>query len=310
MTRFLTFNFLFFAFLSSAQQISNGNMESWDNIGLITEEPSNWNGFKSGTGGLVSFGSQQVEQSTDIRPNATGAYCARIWSKSTLGIVANGALTLGQINMGSTTASSPLNYNYSKTSDTLFSEPLTIVPDSIVFWAKYTAGSTQQARMHAIIHDNYDAHDPIDAASQPHIVARAELNYAPTAGSWSRFSAPFQYEVQVGLMPVPQFILLTFATNKNPGGGAANDEVLLDDIELIYNASSIDAITTTPYQIYYSTLQGIMVKGIDMDANISIVNLAGQTVNNGTVEQLSGKSLKSGQYIITVNGMRQKLFIP
>lgn len=309
MTRIITFNFLFFAFLSSAQQISNGNMEAWDNLGLVTEEPSNWNGFKSGTGGLVSFGSQQVEQSTSIRPNATGSYCARIWSKSTLGIVANGTLTLGQINMGSTTASSPLNYNYSKTSDTLFSEPLTIVPDSIVFWAKYTAGSTQQARMHAIIHDNYDAHDPIDAASQPHVVARAELNYAPTAGNWARFSAPFVYEVQVGLMPVPQFILLTFATNKNPGGGAANDEVLLDDIELIYNASSIDAITSS-CQIYYSTVQGLMVKGMEMDANLAIYNLAGQRVHQGTVEQLTGKTLKSGQYIIPVNGTRQKLFIP
>ena len=116
MKQIITLLFLFIAYSFSAQQIANGNMESWDNLGLMTEEPTNWNGFKSGTGGLVSFGSQQLEQSTAIRSNATGTYCARIWSKSTLGIVANGTMTLGQINMGSTTASSPLNYNYSKTS--------------------------------------------------------------------------------------------------------------------------------------------------------------------------------------------------
>jgi hypothetical protein len=292
-----------------AQQIINGNMESWDNLGLSTEEPSNWNGFKSGTGGLVSFGSQQVEQSTAIRPNATGNYCARIWSKSTLGIVANGALTLGQINMGSTTASSPLNYNYSKTSDTFFSEPISAVPDSIVFWAKYTAGNGQQARMHAIIHDSSNVHDPIDAASQPFVVARAELNYSPTVGNWARFSAPFAYEVQTGLMPIAKYILLTFATNKNPGGGAANDEVLLDDIELIYNASSLNELNAA-VQVYYSTAQGLMFKELSLDTELAIYSISGQLVKKGSFAQLSGKFLPAGQYLLNFQGKSQKLFIP
>ena len=305
----ITLSILFVSYFSFSQQIANSNMESWDNLGQTTEEPSNWNGFKSGTGGLVSFGSQQVIQSTSIRANATGMYCARIWSKSTLGIVANGTLTLGQINMGSTTASSPLNFNYSKTADTLFSEPISAVPDSVVFWAKYTAGTGQQARMHAIIHDSTDVHDPIDAASQPHVVATAALNYSPTGGSWMRFSAPFNAVVQVGLMPIPQFILLTFATNKNPGGGAANDEVLLDDIELIYNASSIGELTST-VQLYYSSVYGLMFKDLSMDTDLSIYSISGQLVKKGNLAQLSGKTLPSGQYILNFKGKSQKLFIP
>jgi hypothetical protein len=309
MKQILTLKFLFIVCFFHAQQINNGNMESWDNLGLSTEEPSNWNGFKSGTGGLVSFGSQQVEQSTAIRPNATGSFCARIWSKSTLGIVANGALTLGQINMGSTTASSSLNYNYSKTSDTLFSEPISAVPDSMVFWAKYSAGSGQQARMHAIIHDSANVHDPIDAASQPFVVARAELNYSPTAGNWARFSAPFAYEVQTGLMPIAKYILLTFATNKNPGGGAANDEVLLDDIELIYNASSVNELNAA-VQVYYSTAQGLMFKELSMDTELSIYSISGQLVRKGSFAQLSGKFLQTGQYLLNFQGKSQKLFIP
>jgi hypothetical protein len=309
MKHIITLNFLFIVCFFHAQQITNGNMESWDNLGLSTEEPSNWNGFKSGTGGLVSFGSQQVEQSTAIRPNATGNYCARIWSKSTLGIVANGALTLGQINMGSTTASSPLNYNYSKTSDTFFSEPISAVPDSIVFWAKYTAGNGQQARMHAIIHDSSNVHDPIDAASQPFVVARAELNYSPTVGNWARFSAPFAYEVQTGLMPIAKYILLTFATNKNPGGGAANDEVLLDDIELIYNASSLNELNAA-VQVYYSTAQGLMFKELSLDTELAIYSISGQLVKKGSFAQLSGKFLPAGQYLLNFQGKSQKLFIP
>lgn len=299
----------FFTFFSQAQQIANSNMESWDNLGMATEEPTNWNGFKSGTGGLVSFGSQQVEQSTAIRANATGMYCARIWSKSTLGIVANGTLTLGQINMGSTTASSPLNFNFSKTADPLFSEPISVVPDSVVFWAKYTAGSGQQARMHAIIHDSSDVHDPIDAGSQPFVVARAELNYSPTNGNWTRFSTPFTYEVQTGQMPTAKYILLTFATNKNPGGGAANDEVLLDDIELIYNASSIGELHST-VQLYYSSTNGLLSKDLSMDTEISIYSISGQLVKKGNLAQLSGKTLPAGQYLLNFGEKTQKLFIP
>ena len=47
-----TFTFCFIAFslssLLAQQQIGNSNMEAWDNIGAATEEPTNWNGFKSG----------------------------------------------------------------------------------------------------------------------------------------------------------------------------------------------------------------------------------------------------------------------
>ena len=308
MKKIITLNLLLISCFSFAQQISNSNMESWDNLGLATEEPTNWNGFKSGTGGLASFGSQQVQQSTLIRSNATGLYCARVWSKSTLGIVANGTLTLGQINMGSTTASSPLNYNFSKTADPLFSESISAVPDSVVFWAKYTAGAGQQARMHAIIHDSADVHDPIDAGSQPYVVARAELNYSPTGGNWQRFSAPFVPEAST-FLPVPKFILLTFATNKNPGGGAANDEVLLDDIELIYNASSIDELSSH-VQIYYSTVQGILSKDLSLDTDMEIYSISGQLVKKGKLEQLKGKTLSSGQYIFRFHDQSQKLFVP
>jgi hypothetical protein len=167
----------------------------------------------------------------------------------------------------------------------------------------------RQARMHAIIHDSAQVHDPIDAASQPFVVARAELNYAPTAGNWVRFSAPFAYEVQTGLMPIAKYILLTFATNKNPGGGAANDEVLLDDIELIYNASSINEVQSS-VQLYYSSAYGLMSKDLSSDIELSIYSISGQLVKKGSIAQLSGKSLPSGQYLLNFQGKSQKLFIP
>jgi PKD repeat protein len=225
---------LFISFLSVAQQqIGNGNMEAWDNVGAATEEPTNWNGFKSGTGSFASFGSQQVQRSTAIRAGATGSYCARVWAKSTLGIVANGTLTLGQINMGSSTPSSSSNYNFTKQSDANFHEAITNRPDSIVFWVKYTqaGGGTQNARMHAILHDNYDLRDPIDAGSTSHVVADATINFPATGGAWVRKSVPFIYS---GPATTNTYLLATFTTNQTPGGGAANDEILIDDVELVY----------------------------------------------------------------------------
>lgn len=222
-----------------AQQIGNAGFENWDNLGSNQEEPTNWSSFKTATGSFATFASKQVERSSNVRPGATGSYCARIWSKSTLGIVANGVVTTGRMNMGSSNLSSPDNYNYTVLNDAAFSEALTLAPDSIVFWARYTAAATQKAGMHAVIHDQFAVQDPINAASEPFVVADADFQFSPTNNTWTRFSVPFNYTVNTGL--APKFILLTFTTNHIPGGGSANDEVLIDDVELIYNLVGMGA---------------------------------------------------------------------
>ena len=236
MTRkLLSFSLLFFALNGLSQtQIGNSGMETWTNLGATTEEPTNWNSFLSGQGGLVGFASQQVQRSAIVRAGATGTYSARVWAKSVLGIVANGNMTIGRINMGSSTpTNAAANYNISLQADANFSEAITDRPDSIVFWVRYTqaGGGVQNARMHAVLHDAYDLRDPIDANSTPHVVATAALNYPATAGAWVRKSVPFVYS---GAASTVSYILLTFTTNQTPGGGAANDEVLIDDVELIY----------------------------------------------------------------------------
>ncbi len=234
----------------SQQQIGNGDMETWTNVGAATEEPANWNSFKTASGGLSSFAAQQIWRSTNIRAGATGSYCAQIKCVSILSVPANGNVTLGKVNMGSSTASSSSNYNKSFTTDVNFSEPLTDTPDSIVFWVKYTPiNNTHQARMTTVLHDTYDYIDGfnIDAASSSHKVGEASLNFGTTNGVWSRKSVPFIY---TGPATVNTFILSTFATNMTPGVGNVNDEVLIDDVELIYNpvnqpvVANDDAVTT------------------------------------------------------------------
>jgi hypothetical protein len=299
---------LFVLSFVQAQQIGNSGFENWDNLGSNQEEPSNWSSFKTATGSFSAFGSQQVERSSSVRSGASGSYSARIWSKSTLGIMANGVLTTGRMNMGSSNLSSPDNYNYTLLGDASFSEAINASPDSIVFWARYSAGSGEKAGMHAVIHDQFSVQDPVNSASQPYVVADADLQFSPTNNTWKRFSVPFVYTVNTGL--APKYILLTFTTNHIPGGGAANDEVLIDDVELIYNSVSSLQQATQHFQIYTDTDNCLVLEGFDPDASLKIYRLNGQLVEDNTVENLQGLSLPSGFYIVRHPEAGTKLYVP
>jgi len=299
---------VFTCFSMFAQQIGNSNMESWENVGQTTEEPTNWNSFMTASGSLALLGSKQVQQSTSIRSGSAGSYCARIWSVSTFGIVANGNLTLGQINMGSSTPASTSNYNFSKTSDPNHSEAITVAADSLVFWVKFTpASGSPNARVHAVLHDNYELRDPVDANSTSHVISRAELNYPSTGGQWVRKSVPF---VNQGPATSPQFLLITFTTNQTPGGGSANDEVLIDDIELIYNSTSQieEKLPKATFNASYNELSGLYINS--EKEIIHILNSSGSVVKIGTSHQLNGTVLNSGLYFLKSSSETIKILVP
>ena len=261
-------------------QIGNGDMESWGAI-AGGEEPSNWNSFLTAGGLLSSAAGDQCESSTDVRPGSSGTKSARIFSNSVLTVIANGNLTLGKINMGSPTPASSSNYNYSQTSDANFSEAFTDQPDSLVFWAKFVpanAAGSDSARVSAILHDAFDLRDPIDANSASHVVATAIRNFK-TANGWMRLSVPFTYS---GPAANPQFILITFTTNKLQGGGSDNDQLWIDDVELVYNGTSASVAEET-FSLPIKTQNG----------EISIVNTA-NVAGQYTVYSLDGKLLFQG----------------
>lgn len=292
-----------------AQQIGNAGFENWDNLGSNQEEPTNWSSFKTATGSFAAFASKQVERSTNVRPGATGSYCARIWSKSTLGITANGVLTTGRMNMGSSNLSSPDNFNYSVLNDAAFSESLTQAPDSIVFWARYTAAPSEKAGIHAIIHDQFAVQDPLNAASDPFVVADADFQFSPTNNTWTRFSVPFNYTVNTGL--APKFILLTFTTNHIPGGGNANDEVLIDDVELIYNLVGLEGQKENQgLLISIDEHNLVLIEGSFPQEEVEIYQLSGQLLLQTTVSQINGTALSSGFYIIRCAGTVAKIYVP
>lgn len=229
-------------FVMNAQtQVDNSDFEAWENLGQATEEPTNWNGFKSANCTLGSIicsiaQNQQVKQSTQTRPGSSGTYSASIFSISVLGTKANGTLTCGRINMGSTNATDASNHNFTTLGDATFSETFTAKPDSIVFWANFkpvSGSNNDKARVSAIVHTNMAFKDPNDAGTADNL-GQADSNFVQTNG-WKRMSVPFQW---TGNASSAAYILVTYSTNVIPGSGSADDTLWIDDMSLIYNTPS------------------------------------------------------------------------
>lgn len=286
----------------SQTQIGNSDFETWETV-ASGEEPTNWNSFLTAGGSLSGFASDQCESSTDVRPGSTGTKSLHIFSNSVLGVIANGNCTVGKINMGSATPTNANNYNSSIITDANFSEAMTDAPDSVVFWAKFTPASgntTDSARIATIIHDNYAFRDPSDATSLTHIYATAIKNFPKTDGNWVRISVPFTYS---GPATSEAFILLTFTTNKTPGGGSDNDDLLIDDLELIYNPGSGAGLTendANTVQVINQNHDVSFVSATNETAEVSIYNLAGQLVASGNSSETFHLD-NSGLYIVKMN---------
>lgn len=301
MKRILLFTVLTFAgAYSFAQgQIGNGDMESWAN----NDEPDNWNSFLSASGTWSGAAGNQCEQSTDVRPGSTGTKSCRIWANSIFGVVANGNVTLGRIEMGSTNPTSSNNYNYTITGDADFSEPLVDMPDSIVYWVKFTPnGGNGNARMKATLHTDYNYRDPEDAASAVEVVATAVDNYPSTQGNWERHAIAFNY---AGPATTNAYILVTFTTNETGGQGDDDDEVLIDDVELIYNSStnSIEDQDNDGIVVSMDNTNNLInfTSTSDLNGTYTVFNTLGQKIQTGNVASKVNFEAVSGVYFVHLN---------
>lgn len=291
-TSLILLTFLITFGIQAQTQIDNGGFEVWETI-PGGSEPENWNSFLTGGGTLSNMAQNQIASSTDVRPGSSGTKSAYIWSNKIAGIIANGNMTIGKINMGAVQPSHADNYNRTIRSNPDFNQPLTDSPTGIKFWVKFTpksdtdgSGNPYNARMKATIHDDYDYRDPEDATSQDHVVATAVLNYPSTNGEWVEMIVPFTYN---GPATDPHYILVTFATNEIPGGGKENDKVWIDDVELLYvplNIEKYDYLSNV--SVYPNPAKDILVvDGIQTATEYVITSVIGEQVAAGNLSQIT-----------------------
>ena len=227
-------------------QILNGGFEDWgldkrntpkegETVSTKVSEPRYWHSFSSAYGFFKGLAGKHCFISTDAH---SGNYSACIKATTVFNETANGTLTTGRLKAGSSTANDPENHSeldISKTDKDNNGDPfyqvMTSRPDSIVFWVKYSTGKAgTKANMSAYITDGTYYQAPEDKTYNNKVGWAENPDIAPCT-EWTRISVPFTYadnELE------PKAILLTFSTSATPGGGAGNEVLYVDDVELIY----------------------------------------------------------------------------
>lgn len=223
-------------------QVANSDFEQWENVSYKSyngPEPLNWNSFLTGTGNLKSMaGRNQVEKYTEKRPGSSGNYSAKIVSRKVFfNTIAQGNLTTGCINMGSTEATDASgNYNYTNKDVVGQNMPFTGKPDAMKVWVKFVSSqNTNQAKVITILHTDGYYQDPVnEKRTEPTatLVATAEKMDVASKNEWQELVIPFVYKSTES----PRYALISFATNKTAGKGTPNDYMLIDDLSYVYHS--------------------------------------------------------------------------
>ncbi len=221
-------------------QMPNNNFETWTDA---TTEPKHWHGFKSATGSFAAMASSTLLKSDDKH---SGDYSAVIASKQVFWVIANGTMTNGRLSADAIAAADPKNNSNTdlsltdtdKNGDPFYTK-LYAKPDAIQLWLKFRQGTASEqypyATVSSVITDGTYYQEPEDKAYN-NVVAKAQ-NKQITTGDWRLLNVPFDYASYAGNQAEAKAILFTVSTNATPGQGSDNDQVWIDDIQLVYNAS-------------------------------------------------------------------------
>ena len=284
--------------IGSGYQLSNQSLEDWHTTTEAYVEPNAWHSFES-----------------------SGKASARLYSTSIFGIIANGTMTTGRMNAGAFSATDPANHAFLDMSQSdvdgngdPFYSPLYSRPDSIALWVKFKQGTANAAHpfatVSAVITDGTFYQDPEDK-EYSNVVAKAKYNTIAETSEWVRVVAPFNY---VSETLAPKAVLVTVSTNADAGQGSNGDELLVDDIEFVYNAKMTglkikgqDVADFDPDKKEYAVEVSGEVTEADveaqLDSRVALVQKTIEAVENGyqlTLKVLSGDMATATVYVVNI----------
>lgn len=224
--------------LYEGTQILNSDFEDFHKVNNKIE-PDYWHSFATAQGLFASLTNQDLEQVDDTRTGSQGKSSVAIRSTSVLGFVANATLTTGRMNAGAMQAEDLQNHAFTEVSESTdaagfpFYAKLTERPTAISVWLKFTPQKgTPQASLSAVITNGSRYQEPNDKDYTDVIVGEAKNTAIDASNDWQHLVIPFSYDEFNG--GNPQAIMVTLSTNATPGAGSKGDELLIDDLELIY----------------------------------------------------------------------------
>lgn len=223
-------------------QLANGDFESWETVEYtetrVCEEPVQWSSFYDATGNLKGMGTGDVAQiykDESIRPGSAGQYSCRITSNSVFGVVAQGNLTTGCVNMGAMSATDASgNYNYINEAREDQAMLFAGRPDSVRFWVKFSGVKTGNCSVLLTTKGYYQ--DPVYQDRNTAKLVGQALSGARIVSNdtWTQYSVPFEWLSD----EQPYYALVNVSTCAEPGAGAAADYLYIDDMEMIYNSEA------------------------------------------------------------------------
>lgn len=233
----------------AAYQIANADFENWtdDENAKIAE---GWNSFDTAAGLFASFASMSPMPQKIEGYKGNGV---RIVSKDLWVAYANGNITTGHINMGSTDPTDASNYNFTDRTDVNGNMPFAGRPDAFEVYARFAPGTAKaatdeaeeqpalQGRVQLILHKDAAYHDPEIAEMADEKVGSANV-LIPATEEWTKFTGEFSYTTDEA--PEVQYLLASATTNPVPGA-SKDDQLDLDELRLIY----------------YSTLKNLQIDG-------------------------------------------------
>ena len=263
-----------FVFLAAAQeQIENPGFETWDGAGASLE-PVDWSSLKTSDNTFLAQSAPQVLFQDAGRING---FSVKLENKSALGIVANGIITNGRVHADL----DPNNGYVFTNADPKWNTPFSSRPDSIVGWYKYqpasSGGSFDKGKVEVLLHKTTNGQNPVGSTAG-NMIAKARHDIIAPAANWVRFSAPFNYTSTDN----PDYILLVL-TSGDSTNALAGSIAWFDDLELIYNTSSMDNNQINPLQIAQQN-DNISIKNMQEGSHFTIINASGQNVYEGTAK--------------------------
>ena len=299
-------------------QVPNSNFETFG----ASKEPNRWHSFQSVTGLFANSAKTDAAISSDqTRPSSTGKSCVLIKSREIdfffFSVIANGTLTTGRLNAGSSSPSNAKNNSFldlankdkDGNGDPFYTE-LSGRPDSLTLWVKFKQGKPSAAHPYAtakaVVTDGTYYQLPEEKGKTYKKMAEAINNeIADTKGEWKRLSIPFKY---VNNSIDPKAILVTLSTNADAGEGSGSDELYVDDLELVYNfgvegisikgqslANFAENTTEYTHIVGNATADDIMVKTKGQGM------LVAKTVENGKATVLVASNDLSKYRLYTIN---------
>ena len=275
---------------TEAQQLENSGFEQWENVGTGEEEPLSWSSTKtSDNSSLNGLAPQVISRTTDAH---SGSYAAKLINKNVpfVNIVANGIVTNGIIH---TTTNPQDSYVYTDVNSSDHSQPFTSYPDSIVGWYKYVPQGNDVGNIQVLLHSSY-GQLPIDASTS--VIALAEFDFSSNS-NWTRFSTPFNYYPTIN---IPAYILCNISAGDSTQA-VANSELKIDDLELIYNTTTISSEETNLLHVTYVN-DLLQFSNVVKEFNYAVYNVQGQLMNIGKIDEYNRNvsiSLASGIYFIS-----------